>query len=254
MTAQCLDLYPQKQNNDKLDSLLLILNTINDNDTAKCSLYATIANKLKQTDPDEGIKYAQKGLALANKLGYKKAAAYCAKSIGLCYYTKYDYSQAIVYYSIAINNLSHASDKHDMAGVYMNMGMAFLAKSDYANASKHFMKAIGIFESTGNKNGMAKGYGNIGLVYSSQSDYPKALEFHLKALKLNEETGNKKGIADNCGNIGNVYSDWSENTKALEYYHKALKIDLELNNQKDIASDYSSIGNISRTKGLSQKH
>src|SRR5437016_3031502 len=135
----------RKQGQARIDSLLTALPKLKE-DTNKVKLLDDLSANYSSVNPDEGIKYGQQGIKLAQQLGYKTGIAKSNKVIGMNYYYK----------------------------------------SDYNNALEYNFRALHIYEETGNTYGIAAITNNVGLVYQKHSNYPMALEYYFKALKINE--------------------------------------------------------------------
>ncbi|MBC7865026.1 MAG: tetratricopeptide repeat protein, partial [Bacteroidia bacterium] len=111
---------------------------------------------------DSAIKYSELAIALAKKIGLKKAQAAALNILAISYWY---------------------TDNYPLA----------LARQ---------MDALKIWEETGNKRGRAICYGNIGLINYDRGNYPEALKNYLIALRLNEEMGNKELLGITYTNIG----------------------------------------------------
>ncbi len=176
-------LYAQKQASKYIDSLLQELPKAVD-DTNKVLLLDDLSFGYYTNNTDEGLKYGNEELELAQKLGWKKGIALAYNSIGDNY----------------------------------------MSKTRVLIALDYFFKAIKINEELGEKLALAKNYNHVGVIYKNQKYYPQALDYYLKALKLNEAGGNKRGVALNLGNIGNIHTLQGDYDKAREYHFQSLKM------------------------------
>jgi adenylate cyclase len=237
-------------------------------DSNMVNVLCAITREYSNINPDEGLKYGERALKLATKLGWKKGMALANKNTGLCYLSKHDldkamdivrtalklyteigntegmsrvcgvigiiyqqqpnYPKALEYDSIAIKIAEDAGDKVSVARNSGNIAGIYLELNDWAHALKYYDKALKIFAEVGDKKNGANMTGNIGIVYKYQSDYTKSTEYYQKALKLNEELGNSVGIAAITANIADNFKDQGDHAKALEYLLKALRMDEEL--------------------------
>jgi class 3 adenylate cyclase len=248
LTQQGYAQKPALQGQALIDSLLLELPKAKQ-DTNKVKMLNSLSFNYSAINPSEGIKYAEEGLALSEKLGWKKGMAHAYSSQGVNYNTQSNYSKALEWFLKALKIDEEIGSKNGIASNTINIGNVYLKQSNYPKALEYYLKALHINEEIGNKIGIANIAGNIGNVYFLQSDYPKALEYYLKALNINEEIRNKNGIAGSTVGIGNVYSRQSNYPKALEYYLKALSINEEIGNKKNIANNTGNIGNVYSSQG-----
>ena len=216
-------LYAQKQSKPHIDSILQALPKANE-DTNEVLLLDDLSFSYYTIAPDEGLKYGQKELRIAQKLGWEKGIALAYNSIGDNYLTKSDFAIALDYYFNSAKINEELGNKLSLAKNYNHIGVAYKAQKNYPEAMGYYLKALKINEEQRYKNGIAVNLGNIGNIYCFEGDYPKALEHHFRSLKMYEELGDNDGIAHLLGNIGLVYKHQNNYDKALEYYFNALQI------------------------------
>ena len=214
----------QLQGQDRIDSLLGQLPKANE-DTNKVKLLIDLSHTYYSINPDEGLKFGKQGLALAEKLDWKKGMANACRTIAGNYgYGKSDYATALKYSLQALQQFQEIGDKTGTARILGDIGVVYWYQSDYPNALKYYFDALRINEELDNKADIAATLCNIGIVYNSQKEYQKALDYITKANKIDEELGNKTGIAANLGDIGELYRNLSNHKKALEYDLKSLAV------------------------------
>src|SRR6185369_7152450 len=77
-----IDLSAQKKPQDLVDSILQVLPTLKE-DTNKVNLIVSLSEQLYYVSKlNEGISYLKEGLALAEKLNWKKGMADCYGNLG----------------------------------------------------------------------------------------------------------------------------------------------------------------------------
>lgn len=234
--------YAQRQGQPLIDSLLARLPKEKE-DTNKVILLNDLGLMYYSINPDEGIKFGKEGLALAEKLGWKRGMAYAYKVIAGNYgYGKSDYAQALDYSFKSLEQFKEIDDKTGTAKILGDIGVVYWFQSNYPNALKYYFDALRIHEERGVKNEIAATLCNIGIVYNSQEDYHKALEYMLKANSIDEELGNKSGVAANLNNIAEVYWSLSDTAKALQYGLKSLQLYQALGDKNGIARNLGVLG------------
>lgn len=242
LTAQSL--LSKKQGQEKLDSLLKVLPNAK-KDTAHVSLLARLSANIQSTNPDKGIKYGEKGVKLANELGWDKGIADNNVSIGLNYALgKSDFTKGKLYFDKALKTYEELDLKLELGKTLLNIGLIYQNQSIYDKAIDNYKKALEIFERLNEKEQIASTLGNMGFIYRNQSDYAKALEYYQRSLSMFEKLGNKSGIATNLGNIGMIYDYQSDFKRAIDYYKKALKIKQELKDKIGEASILANLGSV----------
>ncbi len=224
-----------------IDSLLKELDSekyVNKEDSGRAGLLDLLSLSYAIVNTVEGIRYGEQGLALSEKLRWKKGIAAANNSLGSNYFRRNEYSKALGYFSAALKVYEETGDKSGVAATCGYIATFYSRQSDYRNALKYLLLQLKAAEEVRDKRGLVLVYRNIGLAYSHLNDYPKALENHFKSLRIAEEMGDKREIASTTGQISIVYEDMGDYTKAKEYLFKGLKV----SNTSSIADFYGSIG------------
>ncbi|MCX6248804.1 MAG: tetratricopeptide repeat protein [Bacteroidetes bacterium] len=234
----------QQQGKKDLKSLLVRLATYQKEDTVKIGLYRDIAFLSYSTNPKTGIDYGEKGIALAEKLNYRKGLIFCLISTGVCYWSTSNYPKALEILLKALKISEEDGNKTGIAKASANIGSVYADEANYPKALEYYFKALKISEELNDKTGIARKLGNIGTVYKEMNppDYPQALEYFSRALKYYEETGEKRGVAVTLENISWVYSGQSLYKKAIDGLNKALPIVEETGEPRWIMYYYGTIG------------
>ncbi|WP_336514576.1 tetratricopeptide repeat protein [Pollutibacter soli] len=237
-----------QQGQQLIDSLIKQLPQSKD-DSAKVMMLNDISLGYYSINPDEGLKYGNQALQLAQKIKWKRGEAFANKVIAGNYgFGKSDYAKALEYALRSWEQFRAIGDKIGEAKILGDIGVVYWFQSDYPNALKYYFDALRINEELDIKNEIAATLNNIGLVYYSQEDLNKALEYILRANKIDEELGNKAGVASNLGNIGELYMNLSDTAKALEYDLKALQLNEELGDKNGIARTLGNLGAVYASK------
>ena len=90
-------LHAQAQNKKVLDSLMTVYQT-NKHDTTRLLALANIAAYYMNSKPDTCIYIAQKALAQSIKINFEKGKAWAWNRMGIGYYIKGEYPEALTYY------------------------------------------------------------------------------------------------------------------------------------------------------------
>ena len=228
---------------NRIDSLQTLLKKDKE-DTSKVNHLNYLGWELMNSSPDTAMIIIRQSLSLSEKLQWKKGMASSLGMLGVYYYHKANYPEALEYYLKALRVAEELGDKNLIARHLCNIGNVYYGQGDYPKTLDYYFKALKMTEELGNKQYQANNIGNIGSVYMSQKDYPKALEYNLKALKLHEELGTINDLAIDLGNIGIIYGFLSDHTKALDYQLRSLKMMEELGDKYGIARSMGNIGKL----------
>lgn len=228
----------------QLDSLARLEKTYLAEDTVRAKLLNDLARGYYAVAPTKGIEYADKGIALSEKLADKKflAGAYSAKGTNKMALS--DYTAALDYYQRALAINQRLGNQQGIANNYNNIGLVYFSIFEYPRALEYYQKTLSLNEQTGNKNGIINALGNIGNIYNELRDYAKAGEYYQRALTICESTGNMQTMSGLLVNIGNVYTRLANYPKALDYKQRALTLSEKQGNKPRIANNLSNIGNV----------
>ncbi|MCI4442203.1 MAG: tetratricopeptide repeat protein, partial [Lentimicrobium sp.] len=116
-------LFAQKSGQVLIDSLLVDLPKMKE-DTLKVALLNHLSFAYTDFEPETGIKYAQKSLALSKKLEWQEGMAIAYKNLGQIYYTLSNYNQALICYDKAQSLNISKKTKSDILGGIGNIYMA----------------------------------------------------------------------------------------------------------------------------------
>jgi len=134
--------------------------------------------------------------------------------------------------------------KKGIAKAYKNLGAINLDQEKYTEALKDYMMCLDIAEQIHDKNMMASGYGKVGIIYGNEGNFPEALKYQLKNLNVREEQGDKLSIDITCENIGNIYCKLGNYKEALTYQERCLSIAKEINDVQGMGYVYGDLGSI----------
>ncbi|MBS1587774.1 MAG: tetratricopeptide repeat protein [Bacteroidetes bacterium] len=234
----------QKEGKAYVDSLLQLLPRARE-DTSKVLLLCNLSSEYRTINPDDGIKYANEALSLAQHLEWKKGIANANSALGVNYQYRSEYPAALEYNFNALKLYEELKDIRGQAIALSNIGNIYLYQNNFDKVVEYYGKAAKLNEAMGNKRGIASNIGNMGIAYFNRHDYAKALEYDLRSLKLAEELRDRNSIAVQSSNIGNVYMYLGDYNKALAYSFHSLTIFNDLGG--DTYGAAIDLGNIGET-------
>jgi tetratricopeptide (TPR) repeat protein len=197
----------------------------------------------------ESLDYANRALAIAEKIKDKGLISECCGAIGIVYKNQGKYPEALAYYERALELAIEIKDTSWMAACYANVANVHRRLGNYSRALDYLLQAYKVFEQSGEKRRMAIGLMNIGNLYEDQKDYSLALEYYNRAIQLSYETKDYKRIAECLLNIGNIYLEGKNFEAAREHYEQALQIHKEQGFVYTLDDCYSNIGKSYKKEG-----
>jgi len=236
--------FAQKQGQAKVDSLLSVLKKAKE-DTNKVVIlnnlsdeYETMGEYVKENN------FGKEGLALAQKLQFKKGEAKCYINIGNLYWYQSNYNKALENYLSSLKINEEIGNKKGIAYGYLCVGDIYLTQGNFNKALENNLLAINTNKEIGDKKGIAESYNDRATIYLSQGNYDRALECELIAQNIAKEMGIKLIVANSYNIIGDIYSAKGDYSKAIINYQSALQSAKELGNKNIIAATYFFIGNL----------
>jgi tetratricopeptide (TPR) repeat protein len=182
------------------------------------------ANDLKTNSDYKGAAQKYEDILKIDKT-YVKAYL----ELGLIYYDRRNYNEAIEIYNEAIKN------EIKNALIYHQLGHALFAAGTTEEAIRNFEEAIRI------EPNLFMPYEGLGEVYSNKKEFKKAIKYYTEALNIDEK---KPGIHRE---LAVSYIKAGEPVKAIEIFQDAIKIN------PGYADIYEEIAEVLKEKG-EQKH
>jgi CHAT domain-containing protein/tetratricopeptide (TPR) repeat protein len=281
-----LDLSAQNQN--KIDSLQNVINTIEnkckkpcESDTARIHAYIVWGEMIYLQKPDVAFKLFEKAENISSDLVNQKklsndiailANTYLAKSIhyqGFINFYKGNTDLALLLFEKSLkiknqivsdyNQKKNLNLQRDIAETINNIGFIYQFKGDLLTALDYFILSNDIYERLIKSNdnnlrqkgqkGLAIGFNNLGTLSKNMGEIQQALFYYEESLNIRKEINDPKGFAYTYSNIGSIYHDRGQIKKAKENYHKALKLLLETNDRSGIANIYNNLAVIYDDQG-----
>lgn len=192
-------------------------------DTAKINILNEIASAYKYSEAEEGLLYANKALALAEKKSWLKGMADANENLGICSQTLSDYSKAHTYLQKALHLNKLTQNQAKISGTLKNIAFVYLAQKNYTEAISYLEKALKINKSINSKKTIVYNLNDIAGIYFQQNNFKKAIEYYEQSLRINLEINDPNGYAYCLSRIGEIYSRQKLYEKAVSNFLRALK-------------------------------
>jgi signal transduction histidine kinase/tetratricopeptide (TPR) repeat protein len=197
-------------------------------DTTLANLYNQISFNYIYQNADTGIYYAQKGLAISQKLNWQKGIGDAYLQMGSHFTSKGIYDSTVLVLNLALKKFAVIENDYYSAKVYNQLGILQGNKGNYPDALDYFFKSLSIFENSSNPNkqtSVAAAFENIGTIYNFTEQYDKAILYLEKCIAVLQKLDKTESqIALNFTNIGTVYQKQGNAAKAIESFEKAEKV------------------------------
>ncbi len=179
---------------------------------------------MRMTDPSQALKYADRALTLAKKLGYERGKAGALRLRGLAESYLGHSEKAIESYSFALDAYKNVSDVLGEVRIYLNISSLY-QNVDYDQCISYLDSAMYLYNSRrlNNKSILASIYLNYGNVYQLQKSYTKSFLNYNKSYDIIKQLGESDLLGVVLTNLGIVESITGQPEKAKKYLYEALK-------------------------------
>lgn len=215
----------------------------------KVDVLVKLARKFYYSNPEKMEKYAQRGLTLAQKLGYKKGIASSYTQIGYSFYRRCHYDQALEYFLKCVKSSEDSGYKHGIAEAYAGIASIRSEQGDCDRALDLQFRALRIYEEIGDKICASHLWMGIGHTYRAQGYYKKALDYLFKCLKFSEKSKNKTTVAKCCYSIGDIFREQRKIGRAVKYLNRCSEINELIGDKDGLAQSCQSMGLIFGEQG-----
>lgn len=223
----------------------------------------------------EAIDSAEKGLALADRLGDVTARSRLLAQIGFAHYLRGEPHQAqgalqnalqavgpdadpaargrishilgYVYYHLAEYDKALAcqrdayrchelsGDRNRMAWDLTDMGIICLRLNRLSKAEHYLNQALALAHEISSQPAESYALNNLGTLRWMRGDYPAALEYHRRSLRLQRATGSRRGEAATLTNCGLTCFSLGQPEKAELLLRQALAIQKAIGYESGVA-------------------
>src|SRR6218665_1692099 len=211
-----------------IDSCLRVLKTMPD-DTNKVLLLNDIAWDISYQNLQQGIDYAEQGLALANKLGTERYHSRLLHTMGAIYMDMSEQGKALNLFLESLKYTKKYNQQEFVGFLYNSFGNFYSRQGDDRKAVSYYLQAVAAHKKAGRESPLSSPYNNLGAVYMNLNMADSA-EYYLDlCTAYNKETNNRLGLVNNYVTLSEIYSATHRNEKSLEYAVKSVNLVRQLN-------------------------
>ncbi len=229
------------QNEISIDSLRKQIASAND-DSTRTELLYKLSREYWDTNLDSSISVAQNLLQLSQKINLLQGIGNAYSSMGVAYWYKGDYPNALKYNTLALEAREKDGDRKGVANSYNNIGLIYDDQGNFPLALEYYLNSLRVYEALQYKDGISQAYNNIGIIHYSQKHYPLALENLKKSIHIREETKDEWGLTESYSNIGLVYFEMKNYDNAFRYYQDAVKLREKIDDREGLSISYVNFG------------
>jgi class 3 adenylate cyclase/Tfp pilus assembly protein PilF len=194
-------------------------------DSAEVDTLLKRSNELRYANPDSSILLSRRAVELSDGINYETGKAFGFKNIGIVYYDKGDYEEALAFFTRSLRIFEKERDTFGISNLQNNIGSVYRSVGDYPKALDYFLNSLRNGEVVQDSLRIGTAYVNIGTAYSEDVEtYPQAIENYQKSIEIFEQMNFSDGIAYATLNFGEWYLNNEQPAEAIPYLEKALKV------------------------------
>ena len=218
-------------------------------DTVLAKSYNELTWQYRTVDQEKAIEYGNKAIELGKKTNFDKAIAQAYNDLGIIYYDKQDFINAIAAYKKAFEIRSRLNDQKGIAALYNKIGIVYQKEAKFDSALLYAQKALDIYEQLKDKIGISYSLNNIGIVNQNVGNLDEALKYQQQSILIKEEIHDKLGLAGSYVNAGNIYLLKKDIGKAKEYFEKAESMTRQIGNPEYLSNSLNNLASLYQKTG-----
>lgn len=168
------------------------------------------------------FSYAQEATDLAERLSKPWARAESYRNLAYCYALNGDYSTALRYDNLSLQNATAASDSTMITESYKYLGNDYYDIGEYDDAYFYFTQSYKIARETNDSLNMAIALHNVGRVFKELEEYDRALNHFALSLKISNQINDRPALPYYYDEFGDVQMRMGNYDSALNALHKAM--------------------------------
>ena len=194
-----------------------------------------------QEGPKAALPKFEEALKFFRSNGDRRNEAISLGYIANCHRKLGNLDLALGFAQQALHMKQDLGDRGEIGKTHNQLGLIYWERSDYPNAIHHLNASIEIASAVGDEELEGSARNNLGLVFDERGEYTHSLQQYQRALELHRQSHFERGEADTLGNIGGIYLLLGKFREALPYYRQALEISERLGLKPASSDDFGNI-------------
>ncbi len=212
-----------------------------ENDTEQVNQFYKIGFDIRNTDPLAAYSYA----LICNETALKsKSLKHIAKSynlLGILYYKKGDYTQALNFQNKALNLNQIIHNELGIAINYTNLGNIYNETHNLNKAEFYYLSALKSYNNVNNTLQITRSLINIGVLKYNQKQFEAAIKLFENALTYATTLNDYELTATCYNNIGSILTEQNKLDSALFYLEEGLKFRILIDDEFELADSYNNL-------------
>ena len=193
---------------------------------------------------DQAERSLLRARELFSALGERVEEVQALNHLGLVYYYRGAYPQAVDSYETALQQAEDGAAQQLVSQILNNLGLVYYAWGRYAEALESYERARRRNLVAGQHYYAATNLANMAGVYLAWGKYPEAVETYRQTLEYFRGRGDQTAATNTIINLGLVYYAWGRYAEALDLFEQGLQQAEEQGIPASQASALSSTGGV----------
>lgn len=217
-------------------------------DTARIRLMTEWSASQVNTYPDLARQYAEKSLTLSLKTGNKKGEARSYSTLGILYFNKVSYAEAMDLYLKALRIYTELDDTRFIALMYGNIGLLNMKQGNLHEAQENLEYAIELKKKINTTKGVANMYLSLASVFYGQGNMDQALVSFKKGGEYAQNQKDSRIQAACLNGAAAIQFKQKNYAGAIEGYTEAIELfeKLDGDNRKALSGLYHNLASTYR--------
>ncbi len=208
-----------------------------------------LAKEYMGVNPDSGILYANRSLAIARKIKRYEYQIDALVTLGIIYRETGEFNTALEKLHEALKIADEQKiDPYYYERIYTTLNLAYTEQGNYTVGIEYGFKALKQIEKNHDTLAMALANNNIANTYFQIKQYRKAMKHYTIALDYANAIHEEYGQSLLTGNIGSVYYEMEEMDSAKIYFDKFLILARKVQDMGGEGMAYINLGNYYQKK------
>lgn len=199
---------------------------MNDNlpDTSRIAALIGLSRKFQYTNINKSREFAENALKIAEGTDFKKQKILAYQNIGALHAISGDYSTALRYDNLALQNSLEGRDSANLSINYNNVANDYYDLGEYDEAYFYFTQSYRVAKLIDDSLRMAIALHNVGRVFKELGQYDRALEHLNLSLDMSREIEDIEGVPYSLDEIGDVMLRKGEYDSAMRTLLRSVKL------------------------------
>ena len=209
---------------EPIDSLERQLKKTDVPDSSRIAMLISLSREYQYTNINKSRDLAENALKIAEAKNIRKQKLRAYQNLGALYSVSGDYSRALRYDNLALQNSLEHRDSTNLSIDYNNVASDYFDLGEYDEAYFYFTQSYRIARSTDDSLRMAIALHNVGRVFKELGQYERALAHLNLSMEMSHSIDDIEGIPYSLDEIGDVMIRKGEYDSALNTLLRSVKL------------------------------